>query len=280
MQGLLDGTNVHPECFQPSESRAYRNTKNNLAKLKAEQIELERKPSFVAKLFSNPEKLRERSSQIEVRKRRLEIEQRTYRRQVGIQSIKVAEAKKYKDRIVGLWPGYPPEPYWEELRKAAAASANFRCEACRKNINLNEGHAHHNVQLRFGGFNELKNLSWLCRNCHQKRHSHKLRSGRPVAANRRNAATPKQAKTPLQKIDLCISQQKKLRIEYLDGNGELTTRTIRPIKRFVEGDESIKLQRVKSGSAKRRKWVEAYCYKRRANRNFRIDRIKSTEILE
>jgi len=155
MQQLADGSHVHRECFQPSQSKTYRSAAKHLATLEAQNVILTKKTTFLAKLFLGSDEREMRENLLITNKQDLVAAKNQFVKQVAIRAKKTNEAQRYKDRIVGLWPDYPPEPYWDELRCETASLANYQCEDCRRKLNLESGHAHHKVPLRFGGYNEV-----------------------------------------------------------------------------------------------------------------------------
>jgi hypothetical protein len=185
-----------------------------------------------------------------------------------IAQVKQANLNAKIWNIIAQWPGYPPDVYWNSLRQQLAEKANFRCKKCRTYITLDKGHAHHNVPLKFGGLNELSNLSWLCRSCHEAKHSHNFMMQQNGTSNTRSPKKSRQPKTVLQKIDYCQSSGSHLRIEYQKPSGEASTRTLKIIRHYREKPPG------------RRKWLIAYCFKRKAERTFNIGRIKSAKIVE
>lgn len=63
---------------------------------------------------------------------------------------------------------YPPD--WGKRKRYVAELYNFCCALCSKDDRL--GHTHHINPLSEGGNNEIKNLVYLCRNCHEDQHLH------------------------------------------------------------------------------------------------------------
>ena len=173
------------------------------------------------------------------------------------------------EEIIKFWPGYPPRQYWVEIIKTVASMHRYRCKDCLKNTELGNGHAHHLVQLKFGGTNEISNLLWLCKKCHQKRHPHNINSKKEIPKiNNGFEVRQRKPRTLMQKIDLCLSSGKLLKINYENIKLEKSTRNIRIIS--IINDKS-------SG---KEKWIKAFCYKRSENRTFKLDRIISANIVD
>lgn len=59
-------------------------------------------------------------------------------------------------------------PYWKAISQKVMANANFRCQICNSNENLNVHHRtyeHHGYELYY-----MEDLICLCKNCHEKYH--------------------------------------------------------------------------------------------------------------
>jgi len=61
-------------------------------------------------------------------------------------------------------------PVWNELKKAALARADYRCQVCNSDNSLN---IHHRKYPRVLGKEPVSDLVVLCRNCHELFHSKK-----------------------------------------------------------------------------------------------------------
>ena len=44
------------------------------------------------------------------------------------------------------------------------------CQKCRKQLTSGDGEAHHKIHRGKGGFDDLANLEWICRECHRGEH--------------------------------------------------------------------------------------------------------------
>jgi 5-methylcytosine-specific restriction endonuclease McrA len=70
-----------------------------------------------------------------------------------------------------LWPGRPPAPIWDVLRRAVLRRDDWHCVGCGKRKPLD---IHHVWPLSQGGSNRLMNMVALCRDCHQRVHGRKF----------------------------------------------------------------------------------------------------------
>ena len=74
-------------------------------------------------------------------------------------------------KLCELWPGRPPAPIWDVLRRAVLRRDNWRCVGCGQRRPLD---IHHILPLAQGGSNRLTNMVSLCRECHQQVHGRKF----------------------------------------------------------------------------------------------------------
>lgn len=63
---------------------------------------------------------------------------------------------------------YPPD--WQTRKKYIAEIYNYKCGLCFKEERL--GHSHHIISLSDGGTNNINNIAYLCRICHENQHWH------------------------------------------------------------------------------------------------------------
>lgn len=265
---LRNGQRVHKNCLFINEERTIKSLESQANGIRADIRNLRPNYSFWGSIFGDADEDRR------VQNRRRELTARAKKLDEEISELsKIVQVKQANLNpkiwgIVAQWPGYPPDDYWNSLRHQLANKANFRCKKCRVYVAIDKGHAHHNVPLRFGGLNELSNLSWLCRSCHEAKHSHNLMIQQNETLNTPNPKKPHKPTTTLQKIDYCQSSGSRLRIQYQKPNGEVSIRTLKVIRHFREKPPG------------RRKWLIAYCFKRRAERTFNIGRIKTADIVE
>lgn len=149
-----------------------------------------------------------------------------------------------------FWDGYPPD--WETRKAGVLREAGYKCEECGKSeVQLT---VHHIVPLTKGGSNAFDNLKALCSQCHTKAHG-----GRDLSQN--FDTTPDYIK---QTVQQALAGRRNLRITYVDYYGRKTERTVKP-------------QRIVNRQS--RYILEAYCYMRKANREFRLEHIQKAEVL-
>jgi len=94
--------------------------------------------------------------------------------------------KRYKTFYKTILCGIDEEPvndyeeylksdYWHEVREVMACRNAYRCEMCDKQIKLCDANIHHTSYKHLGDEN-LDELVFLCRDCHEKVHGvYKLR---------------------------------------------------------------------------------------------------------
>jgi len=63
---------------------------------------------------------------------------------------------------------YPPD--WVTRKKYIAEIYNYKCGICFKEDKM--GHSHHITPLADGGNNNINNIAYLCRVCHENQHWH------------------------------------------------------------------------------------------------------------
>lgn len=79
-----------------------------------------------------------------------------------------------KEKLTRLWdvlPYYPPD--WEIRKWIVKQRDGYRCRKCNKDLYYSKegvGEVHHIRPLSIGGTNEIKNLLFLCHECHKKVH--------------------------------------------------------------------------------------------------------------
>ena len=64
---------------------------------------------------------------------------------------------------------YLKSDYWREIREVKAHHCEYRCEKCGKQIKLSEANIHH-LNYDNLGHEDLDQLLFLCRPCHEKIH--------------------------------------------------------------------------------------------------------------
>ena len=149
-----------------------------------------------------------------------------------------------------FWDGYPPD--WETRKAGVLREAGYRCEKCGKTgVPLT---VHHIKPLTKGGSNAFDNLQALCEQCHTQAHG-----GRDLTQNFDSTSDYIR-----QTIYQALSEHKNLYISYVDYNGRRTERTIKPQRVINRQNKHI---------------LEAYCYLRKANREFRLEHIQKARIV-
>ena len=121
------------------------------------------------------------------------------------------------------------------------------CEKCGEGIELQVDHI---VPISRGGTNDLENLQLLCYKCHQERHHYEFSE----IGNNDQKVTGK-----YKMIRYAIDRKEKLKIKYEDYSGVITERILLP-KNIISKDG--------------RNYLEAFCYLRNEDREFKISRIK------
>lgn len=149
-----------------------------------------------------------------------------------------------------FWDGYPPD--WETRKAGVLREAGYKCEKCGKSgVPLT---VHHIIPLTKGGSNAFDNLQALCEQCHVKAHG-----GRDLKQNFDTTS-----EYIRQTVYQALSGHKNLYISYIDYNGRQTERTIKPYRIISRQNKHI---------------LEAYCYLRKANREFRLEHIQKAQII-
>ena len=63
---------------------------------------------------------------------------------------------------------------WAARRRSVGDRDHWMCRACRE-VAIVFGDPHHIVYRSAGGSDDLSNLVWLCRTCHDAEHAHDIR---------------------------------------------------------------------------------------------------------
>ena len=64
--------------------------------------------------------------------------------------------------------GYPPD--WSERRLRVFRRDAYTCQTCYRKLTSDKLHAHHIVEVAYGGTCHMHNLTTLCARCHGKEH--------------------------------------------------------------------------------------------------------------
>lgn len=133
------------------------------------------------------------------------------------------------------------------LKKSLIEERGSYCESCGEEVELQVDHI---IPISQGGTNNVENLQLLCYECHQKKHNYEFSE---IGTNNQKAIGK------YKKLRDAINQKQKLKIKYEAYNGEVTERVISPLNIILKDNKN---------------YLEAYCYLRNENREFKISRIK------
>lgn len=150
-----------------------------------------------------------------------------------------------------FWPTYPDD--WEQRKQIIIKNAEYECESCGENeLPL---HVHHERELSTGGSNKLENLKCLCEECHKEVHKDNpgVPTGDGSGINR-------------QLIDKAFDTGRNIHFRYKDTKGDFTERTVKPIK-YTKSPQGASA-------------LIAYCYLRKAQREFIIRKMSRIRIEE
>ena len=151
----------------------------------------------------------------------------------------------------------------ENNRKNAKPSR--RCDNCESTHQVQEHHIH---PVQYGGSDSPSNLILLCKDCHEAEHKYKFEDTQWRDGER--TALPK-----YQIIQNAITSNSRLSITYRSGGQtpKQTQREIDPLKLYRE-DYSYKGRR-----GGYHMYLKAFCHLRKAERTFRVGRIRSIKIV-
>ena len=284
VRSFTDGRIIHDDCFKSIIS---------MDKELLEQIQSERKKSDIIQekinkynkaaaenetvvikllnIFKSKEALEDKPFPTLIRKTQFELNDVMNKIRSMQRPLNDLQAKKQVilDDLYDYWPDYPPD--WEK-RRAFALVIQKNCSRC-KNWLKEKLHVHHKVPLGKGGSNKQDNLEVLCETCHGKIH-HTDFSQYGRMGNEEKTVS----KVGIKKIEIiqtAILEKKDIEISYEDYHGSLTKRKIKPI-------EIIKGGKIEGGlkTNKNSTYVKAYCYLRKAERDFNLRNIRNIEIAE
>jgi 5-methylcytosine-specific restriction endonuclease McrA len=159
---------------------------------------------------------------------------------------------------IGGYSSFLGNGEWTRLRSAALRNAGYVCSNCGEPDYL---HVHHIKPLSLGGQNALDNLRVLCADCHSEAHGFEFTgSGRtdPEYGSRANIRDPK-----VKALVRAIDESTSVRFGYTRADGQTSVRHALPL--------DVNLGR------RNRIYLKAYDHRRRAERNFRVSRIKDIE---
>ncbi len=185
------------------------------------------------------------------------------------EEMKIVTERITLEHIYKYWPGDPPD--WE-TRKMEALRRGRRCQwtqlrnsdSLRKANCFGPLHVHHMRPVIEGGSHAPENLILLCQRHHEMHHGYRIATtdgtgSRFYTEDRIRVTATSDKETELEKA---ARQGATVQIEYTSQLGVQTVRDITPKEIF----------RGRFG----RRYVRAYCHLRKADRIFRIARIKST----
>ena len=98
--------------------------------------------------------------------------------------------------------GWPQDEYpddWDSRRKAVYARDNHQCQNCGAKggpFGNTELHCHHIVPKSEGGSHRKRNLTTLCRDCHNKAHDHHIPEMSKVAGGHSSTSSPSSHRDP------------------------------------------------------------------------------------
>ena len=126
------------------------------------------------------------------------------------------------------------------------------------------GHLLHIEALVNGGLNEKNNIKLACNSCHKDLHAQKAKKIRLEQAFEKSNWS---LFSHFEILNIAKEHDQKVLIEYVDENGEITTRwiLIMDFKYEIQHGDRI--------------WIRAHCFLRDAERSFRLDRFNSIEQL-
>lgn len=148
-------------------------------------------------------------------------------------------------RLYDNWFERPPD--WENRSKAYLANKP-RCELCGSVDFL---HVHHKIPISKGGNHVPENLQTLCEMCHSIKHGSRIFSYQTT-----ESTSPFKKKKDI--LQLAINTNSIIKFKYVDMNGEVSYRTVRPTG-FVVPIKNL--------------CVVGFCYSDNDIRHFAIKRI-------
>jgi hypothetical protein len=183
-----------------------------------------------------------------------------------------------RSKIYDYWPTYPPD--WDERRQKIRFALGGHCQECGKQDGVI--HLHHKLPISKGGSHKQSNLILLCEGCHSLEHGGK---GMEFSEHRRkNNGTAFENK--MKKIEEAISKKLYMKIKYetidyknTNANREelqfvITERVIKPYKIGAQQEFSDL-----GGKFKDALCVRGFCFLRKEERTFRVDRIRRISVV-
>lgn len=166
-------------------------------------------------------------------------------------------------------------PPWSQVRQIAFEVLGRSCASCGAGYDLQ---VHHVRPVSQGGTNSLENLQVLCRSCHNKIHGQSSGSGEAYGFEQdfvdmddadesekydQHGRFPGRRTQKAIRIMEAIDAGQNIRFDYKKWEAtEQESRRVIPIRIYVRDQ---------------RQYLVAYCLDRRAERNFRLARMKNIE---
>lgn len=165
-------------------------------------------------------------------------------------------------------------PSWKQVRQIAVEILGRRCHRCGSTGSLQ---VHHILPVSEGGTNSLSNLEVLCRPCHEQLHGRRINpfdnfdldEDDEEQQEEREARYNEHGRFPGPRTDKAmtitqaLNRGDTLSFEYKKREAtNFEKRTVRPLRIYVEY---------------RRQYLRAYCFKREAERSFRLSRMKNVK---
>ena len=142
---------------------------------------------------------------------------------------------------------------WRALKAKVIQRDDHACVLCGSKSNLTVDHI---KELSFGGTNAMSNLRTLCKECHEQRHNRKFLE-HDFDANDDYGENYK-ISPKVTALNKAMETGKGVGIKYVDGQGLCSERVIYPIKLY----------------RRRYVYVDAYCELDKADRVFRLSRMR------
>lgn len=139
-----------------------------------------------------------------------------------------------------------------------------KCYRCGTTTNLQE---HHLRPLSLGGQDIPSNIIILCKNCHEDEHGYSFEDN---DLYRSNSERSRNRSKKLLMIENALTHQEKIRINYTTKNFE--TKEVESTDRIIIPKEIY--------TRDRKTYVRAYCFLRKAERNFRLSKIVKVKPME
>ena len=261
---LRDGSSVHKKCIEYDVKPEIQNLREEIEVETSRLSRIEPNFTFWESIFGNRVKeeqaeinrqaCREKIKRLESSKKKLSIKAKAYQETYG---PVIQDSIRY-------WPGIPPSSIWQQIKEKQRKSQNNRCHFCKSKINLAGGHLLHIEALVKGGLNEENNIKLACNSCHKDLHAQKAKKIKLEQAFEKSNWS---LFSHFEILNIAKEHDQKVLIEYVDENGEITTRwiLIMDFKFEVQHGDRI--------------WIRAHCLLRDAERSFRLDRFNSIEQL-